>query len=51
MKQRVLIVNAFLATNYWLDACHYAEEAERKASVPTLFDFMEEESETEVVCT
>ena len=40
-----------LATNYWIDACHYAEEAERNTAVPTLFDFLEDESEIEVVCT
>ncbi len=33
-----------LATNYWTDAYHYAEEAERSIAVPTLFDLMEEES-------
>lgn len=32
-----------LATNYFLDAAGYAEEAERKASVPTLFDLMGDE--------
>ena len=32
-----------LAPNYFIDAVQYAEEAERKASVPTLFDLMGEE--------
>ena len=30
-----------LATNYWIDACHYAEESERKADTPNLFSFLE----------
>ena len=32
-----------LATNYFLDGVMYAEEAERKLSVPTLFDLLEVE--------
>lgn len=32
-----------LAANYFVDAVGYAEEAERKASVPTLFGLMEDE--------
>jgi DNA modification methylase len=34
-----------LATNYFLDAVGYSEEAERKASVPTLFDLLGEEED------
>jgi hypothetical protein len=32
-----------LATNYFLDAVHYAEEAERSTGLPTLFDLVAEE--------